>query len=281
MPAHSHNFFYQGTEYASWNWGLGSSAANTINFLGGTNAPGSSPISISSKGSTQAHNNLQPYLVINYIIKATAGWTAGDSELATRLGAVESAQATTNRSGLVPVVPASVGVGSGSSSVNSLGSVAFSGSSSVTLNGVFSNSYQNYRIVLVPTAASVNTRAHFRLASGGVASSTGNYVVIGSLVTANGGNTLYTGNNETRVLICDTHSGFITYSSAVLDLTSPFVASSNTQYHFTGVGVESSATVTRRVDGSGVHWITASYDGITIVPDSGTLSGTIQVYGYR
>lgn len=41
-------------------------------------------------GGGQAHNNLQPYLVVNYIIKATAGWTAGDSELATRVGALET-----------------------------------------------------------------------------------------------------------------------------------------------------------------------------------------------
>jgi hypothetical protein len=44
-------------------------------------------------GSGTAHNNLQPYLVVNYIIKATAGWTAGDSELATRVGQLELTRA--------------------------------------------------------------------------------------------------------------------------------------------------------------------------------------------
>lgn len=44
---------------------------------------------MSTVGSGAAVNNLQPYLVVNYIIKASAGWTAGDSELATRVGTLE------------------------------------------------------------------------------------------------------------------------------------------------------------------------------------------------
>ncbi len=44
-----------------------------------------------SAGSGTAHNNLQPYIVLNYIIKTSAGVTSGDSELATRVGVVETA----------------------------------------------------------------------------------------------------------------------------------------------------------------------------------------------
>jgi microcystin-dependent protein len=52
-----------------------------------------------STGGGEAHNNLQPYIVLNYIIKTSAGITSGDSELATRVGVVE------NDNNLTPLGP--------------------------------------------------------------------------------------------------------------------------------------------------------------------------------
>ena len=40
-------------------------------------------------GGGGAHNNLQPYIVLNYIIKFSAGETPGESQLATRVGILE------------------------------------------------------------------------------------------------------------------------------------------------------------------------------------------------
>ena len=51
-----------------------------------------------STGGGGAHNNLQPYIVLNYIIKTSAGITSGDSELATRVGVVENANNLTPQS---------------------------------------------------------------------------------------------------------------------------------------------------------------------------------------
>ena len=44
----------------------------------------------SSAGSDGAHNNLQPYIVLNYIIKFSAGETPGDSQLSLRVGTLET-----------------------------------------------------------------------------------------------------------------------------------------------------------------------------------------------
>ena len=53
-----------------------------------------------------------------------------------------------SRAGLAKIVPSSVAVGSGTGSANSLGTVTFSGASSVSLNGCFSSTYDNYRLML-------------------------------------------------------------------------------------------------------------------------------------
>lgn len=50
-------------------------------------------------GGGGAHNNLQPYIVLNYIIKYSAGETPGDSELATRVGTVETSVRPVNLGG--------------------------------------------------------------------------------------------------------------------------------------------------------------------------------------
>ena len=90
MPSHTHQISVGSS--ADWNDYLaGSTSPYGIepNYSGtGYSSP------LSSVGGGGAHNNLQPYIVLNYIIKTSAGVTAGDSELATRVGAVE----TTNSS---------------------------------------------------------------------------------------------------------------------------------------------------------------------------------------
>ena len=68
--------------------GRANSAGDHSHTFSGTTA-GSTATNASA-----SHTNVQPYQVVNYIIKHSAGETVGDSELATRVGVVESSVAT-------------------------------------------------------------------------------------------------------------------------------------------------------------------------------------------
>mgnify|MGYP000397329044 FL=1 len=100
LPAHNHPVTDPGhSHHMGPRIGGGSSGWGTVigaGYTGGADQPywysggAGTGITVGNNTTTNsAVNNLQPYLVVNYIIKATAGWTAGDSELATRLGVVE------------------------------------------------------------------------------------------------------------------------------------------------------------------------------------------------
>lgn len=232
-------------------------------------------------GGGQAHNNLQPYLVVNYIIKASAGWTAGDSELATRVGAVETANAGANKSGLVPIVPSSVAVGSGSASVSTNGFITYSGASSVSLNDVFTSAYRHYRILWSVTSVATHSDNNkgFRLRTTSD-DSTQIYYYGGLYQYASAGNgTNYSGSSGAVQGIIGWLKAGETYGMATLDLFNPNVAS-HKPFAYKSSGLNAASAIF--MDGNGLVYSTTQYTGITLFgTGTGTTTGTIQVYGYR
>ena len=68
------------------------------------------------------------------------------TSLETRATSLELADSTTNKSGLVPIIPSSISSG-GTASVSSSGVVSFTASGIVSLNGIFSSTYVEYLVV--------------------------------------------------------------------------------------------------------------------------------------
>jgi len=182
-------------------------------------------------------------------------------------------------SGLVSIVPSSVTVGSGSATTSTNGQVAFTGVSSVALNGVFTSAYDNYRILFRPTVASTTQNITARLRVGGVdASGAGTYRETAiynntstTVASATGTATLWYFNQQTSA----------TYQEQTLyiaDLFGPAIAATTI-----GMTQEMNTTTTPLYQvylTSLLHTVSTAYDGLNLIASAGTMGGTISVYGY-
>jgi hypothetical protein len=177
--------------------------------------------------------------------------------------------------GLKLLVPTSVAVGSGTASIGTAGQVTFSGASSVSLNDVFSTTYDNYKLV-IKLVATLDSRLDFRMRVSGADNSTSNYYKQSNIskdVAVAGAESLaqdkfigYGTNTSTTPILCDVFSPFIAEATAFLGWNHK---------------VETLASTHENNFSSGIHNVASSFTGISLIAASGTISGTISVYGYK
>jgi len=181
-------------------------------------------------------------------------------------------------SGLVPMVPTSVSVGSGTGTVGANGLVTFSGVSSINLNGIFTSGYKNYRLVINIDSSSGQTSVGQQLTVGGTAASAGNYYWAGwwTTVTGTGPAALAAQTQAYWYMIEATNS--VTWFNHVQDVFNPSLAKETTM---TGSGGTYSSAW-RAIGYNCFHQVATAYDGMKFTSStSNTFTGTIQVYGYR
>lgn len=179
---------------------------------------------------------------------------------------------------LVLIRPTSVvAVGSGSTAtVSSVGVVTATDITSISLNGVFSSKYSNYKIVFnfMNTSATLPD-IYFRLRAGGVDATAASYNRSGYIATTAGVSNS-SAVNET-VYVC----GLAGYQGGLLsiDISNPFkpvrtyMSGRNVTYANTIYGFTTDAS----------HMISTSYDGFSLILTAGAAGnsgGTAQVYVY-
>jgi hypothetical protein len=169
--------------------------------------------------------------------------------------------------GLAAVAPTSIANSGGSASTTG-NTTTFSGVSSVSLNGVFSSTYENYRVVLthVVSTGTPNLLMRYRLSG---ADRTDSLYTTDQSFSGGANRT----DNQTQHLFLDTSTE---YQSAQLDVIGPNLARFTSA---TGLGLRSVSRIA--VFFGGVYRNAIAVDGLTIYPGSGTLTGSICVYGYR
>lgn len=172
--------------------------------------------------------------------------------------------------GLSLITPTSIAATGGSGSISSTGAVTFTGASTVSINDVFSATYDNYFIQGNFTPAS-GQEIYYRLRVAGADATGSNYA-----------NQQFKGTSSTSIAdAATTANGLFSVNSSTRHIVSAFFYSP-----FEAVptfSVSNFYNLTPAVGQLGVnHTLSTSYTGITFYTNAGgTMTGTVYVYGYR
>jgi len=178
-------------------------------------------------------------------------------------------------SGFNLITPTSIANSGGTASASG-GEVTFTGVTTVSLNGVFTSTYDIYCLIVSGSSSATGTfRLRFRAA--GTDASGANYR---SAYTGFGSNaatlTANTDPDETSALITTINTDLSL--KIKLDLYNPQKALATRSF---GYSERSSTGVYYPQFGGFLHTVATAYDGLTIYPSTGNSTGIVRVYGYK
>jgi hypothetical protein len=178
--------------------------------------------------------------------------------------------------GLTLITPTSIANTSGTASIGANGTITFSGASTISLNGVFSSTYDNYRLIFTTTSNTASGYINLRLRSAGTDVTAGNY--FSSVAQAAYGSTAIGndngGNSQTTWNRFGYYDGTTDAYASSGDVLLPFVSA------FTSFNAAKARSGYGSEFATGVYKATTSVDGITIY-SAGNFTGTLSVYGYN
>jgi hypothetical protein len=175
-----------------------------------------------------------------------------------------------NPTGLELITPTSV---AGTNVTLTSSTVTFSAASAASINGCFSALYQNYKIEISITSSS-QVALQYRFRTSGTDNSTsnsGNQTLVADSTTVSAARSTSQTIGDLGQMVLSDLSFF--------DITvySPFETAK------TGMLVQNGSAVGEAYmrNQSNVMKASTSFDGISLIPVSGTITGTARVYGYR
>jgi hypothetical protein len=173
--------------------------------------------------------------------------------------------------GMVKIVPSSVAVGSGTGSVDSLGNVTFTTVSSVSLNDVFSSTYENYMVVLNVISSAADNIIRLRLRASGSDASGSDYTSQALVIFS----TTVSGSRITSASSLDIFRQDTSWNGATSFIHKPNLATA-TQFNTSNAWSLEGARIGLY---TGSHSLTTAYTGFSLIPATGTITGTLRVYG--
>ena len=174
--------------------------------------------------------------------------------------------------GLTPVIPTSIAATGGSSSLSGA-TATFTGTSTISLNGIFTATYNAYRIVIEALPSGGST-LRGRLRAAGTDNSSANYGYAAPQISYSAGTLTANAYGTTDPTIVFGQFGNQNTSALFLDIAGAYSSSKRTNW-----SSRMSSNGYTDICG-GQMTVSTSYDGITFYGDSVTFTGTVTAYGY-
>jgi hypothetical protein len=173
--------------------------------------------------------------------------------------------------GLTLLTPTSIAATGGSGSISTNGAVSFTSASAISLNGVFSSTYDFYTIQVRAVNSSNTQTFNWRWRASGSDLTASNYYHARTS-TSTGGSVTGAGAGATTTATIGqiaTGMGFFTVFAAYTQ-TEPRLNGNSYNSELSGLTTFASG-----------YRATQVTDGFTIYPSSGTITGKVSVYGYN
>ena len=159
-----------------------------------------------------------------------------------------------------------------------INTTSFSGVSSQSFNNVFSATYKSYKIIVNVTSSVTGENLNIRLRASGTDNSSANYSVQRLTVTGTGTSSSRL-NSQTSWIFAGYLDG-VSAETNIIELTNPFETNTSNGYIICTIDSNSNSSMEFRITSFGTN-VTTSYDGFTLIPISGTITGSVSVYGYN
>ena len=156
----------------------------------------------------------------------------------------------------------------------------FSGSTSVSFpTDTFTTTYDNYRILFNISASSGAANINFRMRLSGTGDATTNaYSYSGYQATA-GSLANDSATSQTSAKLCEANNSYQNFVYTSWDLFTPKLAVP-TKYTVSTFG-GSTGGAYEGYNLSGIHDVSIAYDSLSVIPSTGTITGSYSVYGYN
>ena len=149
-----------------------------------------------------------------------------------------------------------------------MNTTSFTSSTGVNIDSVFNSNYENYRIIIRAVHGSGVLKMQGRVAGSTIATDYGYERLIAD-------NTSVTAARSSAQSDWYIAEDFSDKSQIAIELGGPNVAEKTTGFVTNSRGLNTVNVL------SLIHGLTSQFDGIRVYPTSGTMTGTVSVYGYH